>query len=241
MRRSVLILAVAAAVICPAIPATAGLLEKSFEISAFGGVQSGNAVASDSSFGLRFAYALSPKIEIEAAYDHFDTTRSVTGFAGDPSSPTQQIEFSRENPTEFTYYTIGLTANFLTETDHRTLPFISVGLGSVVESRDGSEFCIDLITSLANSVTCDDIRPDGRPVDPNAGIMNPSQEVFWQRNLEREDTGTLLTFGAGAKSYFAERIAARYGVRYLHHDSFDSNQDVFEFSVGVSFIVGGRR
>lgn len=244
MRSSLIGLAAGAILLAGVSPSAGAIYENSFVFTLLGGIQSGDsdtAVASDSSYSFRVAYALTPKIEIEAGYGRFDTTRDITGFAGDPASPANQVEFSQEGATEFTYYTLGLTANFLTETDSSTFPFVAVSLGSAEERRDGQEFCIDLITTSANQFDCDDVLPNGQPVDPNVGPSQPREEVSWQRALERKDTGTLLTLGAGARTFFGEWFALRYEARYFHHDTFEVNQDAFEFSVGASFVVGGRR
>lgn len=243
MRRTMIGLAVGAALLCAVTPSAGGIYEKGWEFSLMGGGQIGDSDAEvdrDVSYNLRIAYALTPKIEIEFAYGKFDTTRDITGSAGDPSSPTAQVDFSETGDTEFTYYSLGLTANFLTETDSSTLPYISVGLGSAEERRDGRQFCIDLIVD-ANPWTCADILPDGRLADPSSGIQNPTQQVSWQTELDRRDTGTLLTLGGGARTFLVDWFAVRYEVRYYHHDTFEINQDAFEISVGASFVVGGRR
>ena len=155
--------------------------------------------------------------------------------------PTEQIEFSHEAGTEFLSISLGLTANFLTETDSRTIPYVSVGIGAVQEMRDGALNCVDLIQIGANSVTCADINPDGTVKDPNSNITQPEDHVEWIRTIDRKDTGNLLTIAAGARTFLSEWFGVRYEVRYFHHDAFEDNQDAIEASAGVTFVIGGRR
>ncbi len=233
---------------CASLPAVAGIYDKSFEIGIHGGVQSGDnkqAVRSDSTYGFTFGYAISQRIMIELGVDKYDTSHEVTGFAGDPSQPANQVPFSNEAGTDFLYVSMGLTANFLTESDSATIPYLSVGLGSVVEDRAASQFCLDLQPdpdpNAAGAVACSDITPDGHVKDPNQNIPNPEEEVSWQTHLNEQDSGVLLTVGLGARTFFNDWFAVRYEVRYYHHDTFDQNQDAFEATAGATFILGGRR
>lgn len=248
MRSSRLLLACGVLLLCASLPAPAGIYDKSFEIGVHGGIQSGDTnanVSSDSTIGFKFAYAVTQRIMIELAVDRFDTTREITGFAGDPSQPALQQEFSNVSGTEFLYVSLGLTANFLTETDSRTIPYVSVGLGSAVEERDAAQFCLDLKKDLdpnvASAVRCSDITPDGHVRDPNRNIPNPDQEVSWQTYRQEKDSGTMLSVAVGARTFFGEWFGVRYEARYYHHDTFEMNQDAFEASAGATFVLGGRR
>lgn len=240
MRGSQICLVAGVILLCAAGPSAAGIYEKGFELGLDLGRQSSNepGVSGDSSFGLKVGWAITQKLMIEGDYAHFNTQREYNGFAGDPSSPANQVSFARQATTEFEYYTIGLTANFRTETDARTLPYITVGMGSVVQSRAAAHFCVDL--KPAGSITCADVNPNGTKKDPNAGF-DPSVEVAWLDFLPREDTGTLLTVGAGARTFFTDWVGVRYEVKYYHHDAFDENQDTFEGTFGATFFLGGRR
>ncbi len=248
MRPTRLYLACALLCLSSSPPAAAAMYDKAFEIGLHGGVQSGDNnenVNSDSTFGFKFAYALTQRIMIELAVDQFDTTREVTGFAGPPNQPANQVPFSNESGTEFLYLSLGLTANFLTESDSRTIPYVSVGLGSAIEERAGSQFCLDLKPdsdpNSPTAVSCSDITPDGRVKDPGQFVPNPDEEISWQTFIDEKDTGTLLTVAAGARTFFSDWFAVRYEARYYHHDSFERNQDAFEASAGATFVLGGRR
>jgi hypothetical protein len=244
MRRSLSCLVAGVFILGAATPLTAAIYEQSWEFGAYGGIQSGDSdvsVSSDSAFGFKAAFAINPKIMIEANVDRFDTNRDIEGAIGNPSIPTQQLEFSHEGGTRFLSITLGLTANFFTETDSRTIPYLSVGIGAVRETRDETQHCIDLNELPVNFVTCADINPNGTVKDPNSNISRPRSEVHWSRSIEQGDTGTLLTMSAGARTFLSEWFGVRYEVRYFHHDAFDINQDAFEASAGVTFVVGGRR
>ncbi len=248
MRSSRIFMACGLFACCASLPAVAGIYDKCFEIGVSGGIQSGDNnqnVSSGSSYGLKFAYAISQRIMIELSVDKYDTTRDITGFAGPPSQPANQVEFSNEAGTDFLYIGMGLTANFLTESDSATIPYVSVGLGSVVEERAASQFCLDLKPDAdpnsSAAVACSDITPDGQVKDPNQNIANPDEEVSWQTFLDEKDSGTLLTVGIGARTFFNDWFAVRYEVRYYHHDTFDQNQDAFEATAGATFVLGGRR
>ncbi|HXI03490.1 MAG TPA: outer membrane beta-barrel protein [Candidatus Saccharimonadales bacterium] len=240
MRGSQICLVAGVILLCAASLSAAGIYEKGFELGLDLGRQSSNepGVTADSCYGARVGWAITQKLMIEGDFAHFGSQREYAGFAGDPSSPANQVPFSKPASTEFDYYTIGLTASFRTATDARTLPYITVGMGSVVQTRAGARFCVDL--KPGSSVTCADVNPDGTKKDPNASF-DPGVEVSWQEFLPREDTGTLLTVGAGARTFFTDWIGVRYEVKYYHHDAFDENQDTFEGTFGATFFLGGRR
>ncbi len=246
VRRALVRLALAA--LCAATATPAGIIKKAYEVGLYGGIESGDNnenISSDSAFGLRVGYALTPKLMAELNVDAFDTRREVTGLAGDASQPANQVPFSQPAGASFLGYSIALTANFLTEKDANTKPYLSVGLGFITEERDGAVFCVDTDTGPkdlnGNQITsCADVTPDGRVLDPNRPRLNPG-EIFWVTTLDEKDTGSLLTFAVGARTFFSDRFGIRYEGRYYHHEAFNANQDAFELTAGATFVLGGKK
>jgi len=253
MKRTLIFIA-AASFLCAIGAAQGGVRKNGFEFGVrLGGQEGGQVVpcvddvfggdeelgrespACSSMFGLSAAYALSPKLMVSLVYDRFPTTRNYIGVAGDPSQPATQVHFEEEADTTFSYYTAGITANFLTERDVKIKPFLNVGVGIVTEERAGTTFCIDL--NSHDTTTCAQINPDGTQVVP--GVGEP-EAVDWQRYLDDQDTGTAITFGVGARWFFKPWYSAVAEFRYYHLDTYNVNQDAFQFTIGANFIVGGK-
>jgi hypothetical protein len=239
--------AAAAALVCAMGTAPAGVRDGMYELGAYGGIQAGDNnenVSSDSAFGARFGYALSRKIMIELNLDSFDTTKEIVGRAGRPDLPANQRPYSHEVGTSFLAYSVGLTANFLTDRDVRTTPYLSVSLGAVTEERDAALFCVDLrpnrgVPSTPQNPVCSDLNPDGTPVDPN---YNPARDsVDYVSLLKDKDSGALLAFAVGGRTFLSNSFAVRYEGRWYHHNTFRANQDAFELSVGATFVLGGQK
>lgn len=238
-RRSVLRIAVAV-ILCAATSAPAGIRDRAFELGAYGGITSGdnNAnISSDFSYGVRGAYAFSRKLMVEANLDVFDTDVELEGRAGDRNLPASQVPYTHETPTSFFSYSVGLTANFLTDKETRTIPYLSVGIGAVQEERTGATFCVDL--AKTDNTECSDVRPNGSLVDPGSGA-DPNA-VAWISSIDEKDTGTLLTFAVGARTFLTSWFGIRYEGRWYHHDTFDMNQDAFQATVGATFVLGGKK
>ena len=244
MRRTIHLAGIGFAVIVLASAAVfAEVRKEAYELGVYGGIENGDNnlnVASNHAFGLRFGYAISAKIMAELNVDMFDTNREITGFAGDPSQPATQRPFAVDAPTQFTSFTAALTANFLTEREVNTKPFLTVGLGIVSEERDGTNECVDLNPAQTDPTRCSDVFPNGSSKDPTNPMIQPNS-VSWQQFLPEKDTGTALTLGFGARTYFGPWFGLRYEARYFHHDSFNANQDAFQLSVGATFVLGGSK
>jgi hypothetical protein len=219
----------------------AGIREKSFELGLYGGIEDGDNdanVGSSNAWGGKVAYAFSRRLMLELNIDHFDSTRELVGRAGPNDQPANQIPYSITPDTEFMIYTVGLNANFFTDRDVRTKPFLGVGLGAATEDLQGGTTCIDL--NKFDGIQCSDFKPNGFPKDPNQPPASPS-DIDIVNKLPRKATGTALTMSAGARTFLADWFGIRYEVRYFHHDTFNVNQDHFEASVGATFVVGGKK
>src|SRR5262249_52630671 len=155
-------------------------------------------------YGFRAGYAFTKKLMAELAVDSFSSDRTLTVFLGDPSFPASQVPVDSKVNTSFVSYTIGLCANFLTERDVKTKPYFNVNLGFITEDRNGATYSHQF-----------------NPNDPNSVVSG----VF----PAEKDTSTLLSVGAGARTFFTDMIGIRYEAKYLHHDSFGVNQDGFQF------------
>lgn len=251
MRRTFTALAAAAAILCAATPATSAEFYKGvWEASVMGGSSSGDdnlEVDTGTTFGVRGGYSLSSKIMLELMVEYFDTEQEVSGFAGPPNDPASQVEFFIPADSSFLYYSIGLTANFRSETEGaRVIPYLTVGLGAATQERDEYKGCVQ-IASIAfdlnnpnNEVTCDDLDLETeQPKDPTVAV-NPNDFDF-PEDGERSDTGTLLTAGLGVRWFVTPRFGLRGEIRYYHHDTFDQNQDAWPaVDLGVTFLLGGQ-
>ena len=102
------------------------------------------------------------------------------------------------------------------------IPFISAGLGVIQEDRDNLPIQVSKQDCDMNGNNC------------------VTAIVPGTYNEARFDTGSLLTFGVGARTFFTENWAIRYEVRYFHHDTLETNQDEFSLGVGATWVIGGQ-
>jgi len=206
-------------VLCAATATPAGIRDKSYEVGVYGGIEKGDPrtdVSTGGAFGFRAGYAFTKKIMAELAVDAFSSDRTLTVFLGDPAFPPKQIPVQANPTADFISYTLGLGANFLVDRDIKTKPYFNVNIGLITEDRGMSDFSFQFV-----------------PGDPNTivgGVI-----------LASKDTSTILTVGAGARTFFTDTIGIRYEVKYIHHDSFGDNQDGLQASVGATFVIGGKK
>jgi outer membrane protein with beta-barrel domain len=197
----------------------AGIHEKGYELGVYGGIENGDhrtQVPARGAYGFRAAYAFTKKIMAEMVVDSFPTTRDVTIRVGNPSLPASQVATTITPDARFMSYSVGLMANFMTERDVKTTPYFNVNLGFITEDRGGGRFSVRTVPSNPGSVVSGEI-------------------------LAQKDTGTLLTVGAGARSFLTDTIGLRYEIKYIHHDSFGINQDGLQGTVGATFVLGGKK
>lgn len=228
MKSMVHVIRVALVLVLSAASATpAGIHEKGYEVGVYGGAENGDqrtqvpdshilGLRAGGSFGFRAGYAFSKKIMAEVTVDGFPASRDVTVRVGPATLPARQIPTNVHFDTTFIAYTLGLTANFLTERDVKTAPYFDVSLGFLTEDRDSSTFSVRT-----------------NPSDPNTTINGVV--------LARKDTATALTVGGGARTFFTDALGLRYELKYIHHDTFGINQDGFQLSVGATFVIGGKK
>jgi len=221
--------------------AHAEIRDRGFEVSLQGGILSGDTnsqIRSSNPFSFRLAFALNPRLQIEAMVSGTNTERELIGFAGPPNNPATQVRFGNVyEDTEYRFYTVGLTANFRTDLDVRVIPYMGVAVGLVTENRLGTSFCVDLDST--DFTHCSDVNPDNTLKDPNNITLDPNAVEF-EEFIPEQDTGALVTGGAGLRFFIAPWIAGKVEIRYYHHDSFERNQDAFEATAGVGFFFGGR-
>jgi hypothetical protein len=248
MKRTLLPRIAIAAALCAATATPAGIREKAYEIGFYGGIENGGNranVHSNSSYGLKLGYFFSRKLMFEVTVDSYDTTRDFEGRAGDPTIPANQIPFTHNAATRFTSYTAGLTANFLTDREVKTTPFLSVGVGGVTEARKGAQFCVDLQpeTDPQNpnplNATCADVRPNGSLKDPNSKV-DPTG-IEWFTFVNAKDAAPVIYLAVGARTFLTPWLGVMYEGRWYHHDTFGFNQDVFQLTAGASFVLGGKK
>ena len=240
MRRSALLRIAVAAVLCAATVTPAGIRDRGFEAGFYGGQETGDVdtnIKSHLAYGVKFAYAVNRKLMAELNVDSFNTSFDYIGRAGDPSFPVNQVPFSRSVDTDFMSYTLGMTANFLTDREVKTTPYLSVGIGVMTEVRSGTQFCVDIFPQ--DSTKCSDVKPDGGLVDPNSN-KDPNG-VDWITEIRRRDTGAAVTIAVGGRTFLTNWFAIRYEGRWYHHDTFGNNQDAFQATVGATFTFGGKK
>jgi hypothetical protein len=220
MKPKVQLFRVSATLILAAVSlAPAGIREKGYEVGVYGGIEDGDHhtnVPAGRSYGMRAAYAFTRKIMAEFTVDAFPASRDLVIRIGDPSIPIRQVPASISPNADFLSYTLGITANFLTERDVKTNPYFNVSLGFMTESRSAGTFSVQT-----------------NPNDPNSVVRGGF--------LAEKDTGTALTVAAGARTFFTPSMGIRYDLRYIHNDTFRQNQDGFQVSVGATFVVGGKK
>lgn len=252
MRYAIRTFIVFAALLCAVTAAPAEILKGVWELGALGGVGGGDDdVDSGALFGIKAGYSLTSILELELAVERFGADQQITGSVGPANQPALQVDLRDEDvfaDTSFVYYALGLTANFRTETEGaKLIPYLSVGLGQTVQYLDGYNSCVPLKerrtgvpsrdpTSPGRIITCDDFDERGVLVDPNAAYV--TEDFTFPSDVERKDTGTLVTAGLGARWFVTRRIGLRAEIRYYHHDTFDLNQDAFGAQFGVTVTLG---
>jgi len=204
MKPKVQIFRVAGALLLTAATAaSAGVREKGYEIGVYGGFENGDPhtnVPTGGSYGFRAAYAFTKKLMAELTVDAFPSSRDLIIRVGDPSIPIKQVPAGISPNADFLSYTLGLTANFLTERDVKTTPYFNVSLGFMTESRSAGSFSVR-----------------SNPNDPNSVVNG--------QFLAQKDTGTALSVAVGARTLLTPTMGLRYDLRYIHHDTFGKNQD----------------
>ncbi len=255
MRHAIRTLIVFTALLSAATAAPAEIVKGVWEVGALGGWGSGDDdVESGGTYGIKAGYSLTSILEIEFAAELFGAEQKITGSVGPANEPAQQVDLRGEGifaDTSFYYYALGLTANFRTETEGaKLIPYISVALGQTVQYIEEYSSCVPIRerrlglpstdpTNPGRIITCDDFDDKGVLLDPNASFT-PEHFAF-PSDVERKDTGALVTAGLGLRYFVTPRIGGRLEVRYYHHDSFDLNQDAFAIQFGVTVALGYRQ
>jgi outer membrane protein W len=71
--------------------------------------------------------------------------------------------------------------------------------------------------------------------------VDATEDSMGNEILEAFDAGTILTLGVGTRYFWNDNWGARFEGRYNHHDAFETNQDEYVLSAGITWIVGGAQ
>ncbi len=243
MRRA-LCLVLAAGLVLPA-TATAKNRDKSWEFSAFASHLDGDPavpVDNDFGYGIIIGYDLTAKLGTELLLSQTNTSygalpdlATVASESVPPNPDPNNRVFAgfgaltpRINDSVEIFRAIAqVTATFFSDREVRTAPYITAGLGITQETR--SPFTFDADYRFED--------PEISPADPNRNVFVPGRREV----VEAFDSSAILTIGAGGRTFLTDNWGIRYEVRYYHHDSFDRNQDEFQFLLGATLVVGGSR
>lgn len=109
-----------------------------------------------------------------------------------------------------------------------------------------SEFVRAALVLTGNFLTDRDTRTIPY-ISAGLGVINQTVDAYTLEGPimdtevgEQFDSAALLTIGFGARTFFNDWFGLRYQIRYLHHNTFEENQDEFLVGFGVTIVVGGE-
>ena len=180
---------------------------------------------------LMFGYNISAKIEAELSLtantvDFSAVDDALTAAVDGAGVGGRLVGAPPDRDDSFLRAILMITGNFLTDRETRFIPYISAGLGVIQETRDAFPMTVDVVN----------------PADPNGADPNIPNRIQVPTNaLESFDSSAILTLTVGSRTFFSDNWGIRYELRYNHHDSFETSQDEYQVSAGVTWVVGGQK
>ena len=168
-------------------------------------------LADDTTFGLRFAYHLTKRHEIEFWFSSVSTTSGATLFRTRLNMTTMMPETrvkSIQLKNDFVTGNGNYVFNFFPQHRDKIVPFVTAGLGILDTSTFGRSADLDL-QDLLNAIV-------------------------------KDETSLLYNYGGGIRFFGSPKTGLRLDARRVHfYTNSGGHQAFYEFVVGVTLILGG--